>query len=587
MTTAPKKSLRSAIYTRKSSEEGLDQSFNSLDAQREACQAYILSQRHEGWRAIETSYDDGGYSGGSMERPGLKQLLADVRAHKIDIVLVYKVDRLTRSLADFAKIVEVFDACDVSFVSVTQQFNTTSSMGRLTLNVLLSFAQFEREVTGERIRDKIAASKRKGMWMGGPVALGYDLKDQHLVVNKAEAERVRQIFQLYLKFGCVRRLKFHLDDTKIKSKVRISRAGNRSGGAGYSRGALYKILENRLYLGEIPHKQQWYPGTHEAIVNEELWQAVQAKLAKNAVARRDRPNCKDPSLLTGILFNESGKRFTPSHAVKKGKRYRYYVLRPDSSCTSGSKQLTSIPAHELEGLVLVRLKKLLLATNDVVKLFSFPADDVATTRTLVESAQRTAQQLEVMHAKLSEFFRLIAFRVMVHPSSMELQLRKRAVRSYLLGTACPTINDARTATSSEKDLVTIRVAATVKRCGGEMRLVIPGTSAPLDRRQPALYLLKAVARGHEWVRLLEAGKLKDQRAVAAYAGLDERYIARILPCAFLAPTLVEAILQGRQSADLSIDRLLKHIRPNWEQQRVPLEHDLGLQGVELLPRSST
>jgi len=567
MTAAQKRSLRSAIYTRKSSEEGLDQSFNSLDAQREACLAYILSQRHEGWRAIETSYDDGGYSGGSMERPGLKRLLADVRTHKIDIVLVYKVDRLTRSLADFAKIVEVFDACDVSFVSVTQQFNTTSSMGRLTLNVLLSFAQFEREVTGERIRDKIAASKRKGMWMGGPVALGYDVKGQRLVVNKTEAERVRQIYQLYLKFGCVRRLKSHLDDNEINSKIRVSRAGHRSGGAAYSRGALYKILESRLYLGEIPHKQQWYPGAHEAIVNQDLWQAVQAQLATNAVARRDRANCKDPSLLTGMLFNESGNRFTPSHAVKRGKRYRYYVLRKDNSRTSNSKELGSIPAQEIESLVLMRLKKLLLASDQVVTLFAFPTDDVATTRVLVESAQRIAKQLEVMPAKLSELFREIAFRVMVRNSSMELRLRKRALRAYLLGTVCPTANDVHTtSTSSEEDLVTVRVESTVKRCGGETRLVIPGTSLPAEARQPALSLLIAVARGHVWVRLLEAGKLQNQRAVAAYAGLDERYISRILPCAFLAPTIVEAILEGRQPADLSLDRLLKHLPLSWKQQ---------------------
>ena len=238
MSTEHKPAVRCAIYTRKSSEEGLEQSFNSLDAQREACQAFILSQRQEGWRALPTRYDDGGYSGGNLERPALQQLLADVEANKVDTIVVYKVDRLTRSLADFAKIVEALDARGVSFVSVTQQFNTTSSMGRLTLNVLLSFAQFEREVTGERIRDKIAASKRKGMWMGGVPPLGYDLKERKLIVNPKEAQLVCDLYRLYLELGCVSKLKSHLDREGIKSKVRISLAGNRSGGSSYSRGAL-------------------------------------------------------------------------------------------------------------------------------------------------------------------------------------------------------------------------------------------------------------------------------------------------------------------------------------------------------------
>jgi DNA invertase Pin-like site-specific DNA recombinase len=272
MNTGAKRTVRCAVYTRKSSEEGLEQSFNSLDAQREACEAYILSQRQEGWRVIETAYDDGGYSGGSMERPALKQLLADIDARKVDIVVVYKVDRLTRSLADFARIVQVFDSRNVSFVSVTQQFNTTSSMGRLTLNVLLSFAQFEREVTGERIRDKIAASKRKGMWMGGRVPLGYDLKDRKLIVNPAEAKQVQEIFRSYLEVGCVRKLRTHLEQRRALSKVRISPSGQKAGGGSHSRGALYKLLANRTYIGEISHKEKAYPGEHEAIIDRELWE---------------------------------------------------------------------------------------------------------------------------------------------------------------------------------------------------------------------------------------------------------------------------------------------------------------------------
>lgn len=266
MSATDRRSIRCAIYTRKSSEEGLEQSFNSLDAQREACLAYVESQRQEGWRALPTHYDDGGFSGGNMERPALRQLLSDIETRNVDTVVVYKVDRLTRSLADFAKIIEAFDARGVTFVSVTQQFNTTSSMGRLTLNVLLSFAQFEREVTGERIRDKIAASKRKGMWMGGCIPLGYDVADRRLVINESEAEQVRQIFRLYIEYGCVKKVKAHLDAKGITSKVRISRSGNKTGGAIYSRGALYKILGNKTYLGEVPHKDQSYSGEHDALV---------------------------------------------------------------------------------------------------------------------------------------------------------------------------------------------------------------------------------------------------------------------------------------------------------------------------------
>ena len=270
--------IRCAIYTRKSSEEGLEQSFNSLDAQREACEAFIKSQQHEGWQAIPAHYDDGGYSGGNMERPALKRLMADIRArHKINTVVVYKVDRLTRSLADFAKIIEKLDAKQVSFVSVTQQFNTTTSMGRLTLNVLLSFAQFEREVTGERIRDKIAASKKKGMWMGGFVPLGYDLRERRIYINPTEADTVRTIFSNYLRLGCVMALKEYLDRSGIQSKARARRTGTKTGGSSFSRGALYKILRNHIYVGEIAHKGAVYRGQHEAIIDREQWTQVQKR----------------------------------------------------------------------------------------------------------------------------------------------------------------------------------------------------------------------------------------------------------------------------------------------------------------------
>jgi site-specific DNA recombinase len=320
-------SKRCAIYTRKSSDEGLEQAFNSLDAQREACEAYVQSQKHEGWSIVKTAYNDGGFSGGTMSRPALQALLSAVEAGKVDVIVVDKVDRLTRSLADFAKIVEVLDAKGVSFVSVTQQFNTTTSMGRLTLNVLLSFAQFEREVTGERIRDKIAASKKKGMWMGGSPPLGYDARDRQLVVNEVEAERVRLIFRRYLELGSVAALMKDLRASKVHSKRWTTRTGRVLGGKPFMRGALYDLLQNRIYRGEITHKDTSYPGNHDPIVPLELWESVQARLAENR--RKDlgrRESVSETSPLTGLLYDDRGHPMSPTYTQKaSGKRYRYYL----------------------------------------------------------------------------------------------------------------------------------------------------------------------------------------------------------------------------------------------------------------------
>src|ERR1700693_872220 len=274
--------LRCAVYTRKSTEEGLEQAFNSLHAQREACEAFIKSQRHEGWTCLAQGYDDGGLSGATMDRPALQQLLADIQAGKVDVIVCYKVDRLTRSLADFAKVVEVFDARGVSFVAVTQQFNTTTSMGRLTLNVLLSFAQFEREVTGERIRDKIAASKRKGIWMGSLVPLGYEVRDRQLIINEAEATTVRHIFTRYTELGNVRLIKEELDRNGVHSKIRVSKDGVESGGQAFSRGALYTLLRNPIYVGEIRHKGVCYPGQHAPIAGRALWDKVAQLLLEHS-----------------------------------------------------------------------------------------------------------------------------------------------------------------------------------------------------------------------------------------------------------------------------------------------------------------
>ena len=340
--TAPQSRGRSAIYTRKSSEEGLEQSFNSLHAQREACEAYILSQRHEGWHALPATYDDGGFSGGNMERPGLKKLLADIAAGKIDTVVAYKVDRLTRSLSDFARIVESFDGQGVSFVSVTQQFNTTSSMGRLTLNVLLSFAQFEREVTGERIRDKIAASKKKGMWMGGPVPLGYDLSNRQLVINPVEAETVRMIFARYLELKSVTDLQIELEHSGVRTKRRITSSGREVGGFVLSRGALYHLLSSPLYIGKTGHKGKLYDGMHEAIIDQETWDRSHEFLRENGVKRRRHKNLSSGRMLHGTLASEDGRLYTPTHCAKGGRRYFYYALL--AKATTRSTRKRSAPA---------------------------------------------------------------------------------------------------------------------------------------------------------------------------------------------------------------------------------------------------
>ena len=351
MTPAVPKPQRCAIYTRKSTEHNLDLEFNSLDAQREACEAYIKSQAHEGWRLIPDRYDDGGLSGASLDRPALQDLLADVRAGKATVVVVYKVDRLTRSLADFAKLVELFDQYWVSFVSITQSFNTTSSMGRLTLNVLLSFAQFEREVISERVRDKIAASKRKGLWVGGPVPLGYRCLDKKLEIVPEEAETVRTIFSLYLELGSMGALIAELDRRCIRTKVNGRRDGRQSGGIRFGVGPLAHLLKNRFYTGEVTYRGEVHRGEHEPILSRDLFEAVQEKLAANAIARQVRLR-GSAALLTGRLFDDRGNRMSPTHANKKGARYRYYVsqaLRQNRKAEAG--RIARVPAPETEKLV--------------------------------------------------------------------------------------------------------------------------------------------------------------------------------------------------------------------------------------------
>jgi len=556
--------IRCAIYTRKSSEEGLEQSFNSLDAQREACQAFVASQRQEGWRALPARYDDGGFSGGNLSRPALKRLLADVEADKVDTIVVYKVDRLTRSLADFAKIVEALDARGVSFVSVTQQFNTTSSMGRLTLNVLLSFAQFEREVTGERIRDKIAASKRKGMWMGGTVSLGYEVKDRKLIVNPDEARLVNRLFGLYLELGCVRKLKARLDREGITTKLRTSGVGNQSGGAAYARGALYKILQNRLYLGEIHHRKQHYQGEHEAIVARELWDQVQTMLAKNNQGRKDAVRSKSPGLLAGLLQDAEGNRFTPSHTLKAGRRYRYYVCQPKIENSEAEAKAIRLPAHDVERQVTLRLQSFLQSNPTVMSELGFPSDSPARTKELIAAATKHSEATD------KDFLTKVVRRVIVHPDRLELEIGKNTLRSVLMGSRPDPRNLADEQEQASVELIRLEVRAQLRRHGGEMRLVVSPDMSGHVTPPPVSSLLKAIARGHQWHEWIVDGEVSSKVAIANRLGLTDGYVGRILECAFLAPDIVEAILDGRQPTDLTFQKLTCKLPLSWVEQRQQL-----------------
>ena len=528
---------RCAIYTRKSSEEGLEQDFNSLHAQREACEAFIKSQHGEGWRLVRAAYDDGGFSGGTMERPALQRLLADIRERVIDVVVVYKVDRLTRSLADFAKMVELFDAHAVSFVAVTQQFNTTSSMGRLTLNVLLSFAQFEREVTGERIRDKIAASKRRGMWMGGTVALGYDVSDHRLVINPAEAETVKGIFQRYLELRSVRLLKDDLDRRGIISKIRLSRNGNRSGGKAFSRGALYELLSNPVYIGEIRHRKERHPGQHEPIMERELWERAQRQLRDQAARCRARATKAGPSPLAGKLFDEDGECLYVAGAAKGERRYRYYVSR--RLVTGSADKVRNgwrLSGPEIERTVAVAARQLL---NDHAAIsasacnLGVGAGDIPA---VLEAAGEWSRRLQSEADSAAALSGLVD-KVNLKPGGIELSINLPLPVDGTHGAAAMLP-------------ITQFFAMRMKRRGVEMRLIIGGADAP--PRKPDAALLKAIARAHRWFEELISARATSLAAIASREGVTDRYVARLIRLAFLAPKIVEAIAERGELADLKL-----------------------------------
>jgi site-specific DNA recombinase len=530
VTVDARRSVRCAIYTRVSTDSGLDQDFNSLDAQYDAAQAYIRSQAHAGWTLVRTRYDDGGFSGGSTDRPALQQLLDDIRAHRINVIVVYKVDRLTRSLADFAKLVELFDAHGVSFVSVTQQFNTTTSMGRLTLNVLLSFAQFEREVTSERIRDKIGASKRKGLWVGGVVPLGYQAKDRKIIVIEDEAKTVRHIFRRYLDLGSLNLLLTDLRRTGVKTKLRPLSNGRTIGGIPFTRGSLAALLRNRFYIGEVRYKGEVFPGEQAAIFDRALFDAVQSKLDRQRT-NHAKTRQQSLSLLMGRIFDDRGNRMTPSYAVKNAVRYRYYISaaliqgQPDKAA-----KLNRVPASEIEKLILSAVRKHLAGNNKVGA-----------------EGHHSLNDKELISAHVA--------RVDVKRDHLAIQLSAKFERDSEAG------NRRHSAEQDEPvhpDPLVVPWKKTPSRRPREIILPASTSSHPdlrPIRAETRAKLVTAVAKGRHWLDELIAGTVTNVEQIASTENCTVRQANMTISLAFLAPKLVQAAVDGRLPRGVGIANL--------------------------------
>jgi DNA invertase Pin-like site-specific DNA recombinase len=533
MKAIPVKLVRCAIYTRVSTDQGLDQEFNSLDAQYDASSAYIKSQAHAGWTLIKARYDDGGYSGGSTDRPDLQRLLDDIRARKIDVIVVYKVDRLTRSLADFAKLVELFDAHGVSFVSVTQQFNTTTSMGRLTLNVLLSFAQFEREVTSERIRDKIAASKRKGLWVGGPLPLGYDMKDGKIAVVESEAEQVRLIFRRYLELSGVNALVRDLKERNIRTKARMLATGSTRGGIPFERGTLFYLLRNRFYVGEVRYKGEILPGEQPAIMDRALFDAVQQKLTDQWTTRTRVRNPGD-HLLTGLLFDDAGHAMAPTHATKAGIRYRYYVSRPclhGETKTAKVGSVTRVPATDIEEVVVKSLNEHLRNQGGM------PASAIPGHGAIVE----------------------VIDRIDVHKDRLMVRLRSRESPG--------TTKSADDIEPTDDRLLSIPWQKPPSKRFREILLPHGSSRNELrpERPERRLRLVSAIARGRRWLDEMISGSVTEAEQIAVRERCSVRQVNMTISLAFLAPKLVRAAVEGRLPRGINIARL-RDAPAEWSRQ---------------------
>ena len=536
------KPLRCAVYTRKSTEDGLEQEFNSLDAQREACEAYILSQRHEGWTLVPGRYDDGGFSGGNMERPGLKALMALIDEGQVDVIVVYKVDRLTRSLADFAKIVERLDAKQASFVSVTQAFNTTTSMGRLTLNVLLSFAQFEREVTGERIRDKIAASKKKGIWMGGPVPLGYQVIERKLVPVLEEAERVRAIMRRYLEIRTAPALIEALLTEGVITKIQQRTSGPHRGGIPFARGSLFHLLKNPVYRGKIVHKGKAYDGEHEAIVDEDLWERVQLQLAAKAPPRKRPKNDRNQALLGGIITDPEGRPVVPTYASKGSRRYCFYETRKDLARPEDP-PATRFQQGALDQAIVTAITDLLGDEHAMQRLANI--EEAAQLQGMFDHAGALRQRLQCP-SELNSALRALVTGVRIRSDHLEVELEPAA-----LGVA-------------EQTCWTLRSPRPTKRPFREARVQIDSTSlnAKIDQQ-----LVQLLSDALEVQQLVLASSHLSLNQIAKRDGRCRKQLAKLLSVSWLSPRIVESIVDGTQPRSINRTRLLAADLPvNWAEQ---------------------
>ena len=546
------KKVRCAIYTRKSSEEGLEQDFNSLHAQREACAAYILSQASEGWTLLPDEYDDGGLSGGTLERPALQRLMKDIEAGRIDIVVVYKVDRLSRSLLDFAKLVEAFDKTNVSFVSVTQSFNTTNSMGRLTLNMLLSFAQFEREVTAERIRDKIAASKARGMWMGGNPPLGYKPDGRTLAIVDEHAEIVRHIFARYLDLGNVRLVVGELACEGIIAPERIAKTGRATGGRPFTRGQIYKLLSNPIYIGEIHHKGQVHAGKHEAIIDRASWDSVQRMLAANLQGERSGSRAQSPSLLAGRIFDRHGEPLVAVHACKGKVRYRYYVSRSlqhdaDRQATDGLR----IPALEIEAAVSQLLAEALDDPLSLLAQAGIPLESDRL-RMILKQAEQLAASIRGRHR---DTIRKLVAKVSVQPDEVAVELSVMALCTSLVVEVSAGIQTS----------ILLSSPVRLTRTGRAIRLV-QRDGRPVSQGRPDPGLVELLRKGHSWWQQLQTGMI-DIATIAREEKVNDSWVSRLVRLNFLAPSIVEAILAGTQPASVSATSLRTASLPiDWDEQ---------------------
>jgi DNA invertase Pin-like site-specific DNA recombinase len=556
--------LRCAVYTRKSSEEGLEQDFNSLDAQREACEAYIKSQAELGWQVIKERYDDGGISGGTLERPALQRLLQAIEAKRIDIIVIYKIDRLTRSLTDFAKLAERFDELNVSFVSVTQQFNTATSMGRLMLNVLLSFAQFEREITGERIRDKIRASKQKGMWMGGMVPLGYDAEERVLRINPAEAKLVRYLYERYLELGTVTELYRAAKSEGLRTKKRVRADGTVTGNAIFSRGHLHRLLSNPIYRGDIVHKEKRYPGQHDPIIDEETWVQVQTLLETNRAGTRYRKAAQHTSLLTGLLFDATGDRYIPSHTSRKNKRYRYYYQQPsDDKEATQPHAAHRVPANQIEKPVRKTLLEFFRSSEQLIEAIGqkLPVDQI---RRVIAAARQVGKRLEKASAAAwREEVTGVLDKVTLGTGRMRIQISRNGLLAKL---GVPTGS-----LDSRNEFWAFEVPYKLRNRGRQLK-ILPEGITQASHSEPDPTLLKLLRRAHAWRQQLETGPPQTISDLAAANGVNASYFTRVLRIAYLAPDIIEAIVEGRQPPELTANKLVrvKNLPIDWASQREAL-----------------